>query len=110
MEFVFEENKFYVWVDGLVAGEVFFSSPLVLLDVVGLDGEHALMVPARAGYVVDGVVVHGRQALDSRHSHGGQKAPVILLRVVAKEKLPWKERGKVKRSSCFVPRPTAVWQ
>lgn len=88
MEFVFEENEFYVWVDGLVAGEVFFSSPLVLLDVVGLDGEHALMVAARASYVIDGVVVHCGQALDPRHSHGRQEPPVILLRVVAKEKLP----------------------
>lgn len=88
MEFVFEENKFYVWVDGLVAGEVFFSSPLVLLDVVGLDGEHALMVPTGACYVVDGVVVHCCQALDPRHSHGGQESPVILLRIVAKEKFP----------------------
>lgn len=88
MEFVFEEDKFYVGVDGLVTGEVFFSSPLVLLDVVGLDGEHALMVPAGAGDVVDGVVVHCGQALDSRHSHRGQESPVILLRIVAKEKLP----------------------
>lgn len=88
VEFVFEENKFDVWIDGLVAGEVFLSSPLVLLDVVGLDGEHALMVPAGARDVVDGVVVHCGQALDSRHSHWGQKSPVILLRIIAKEELP----------------------
>lgn len=71
MEFVFEENKFDVWINGLITWEVFFSSPLVLFDVVGLDGEHALMVPTGAGYVVDGVIVHCCQALDSRHSHWG---------------------------------------
>lgn len=53
----------------LLEGEVSFTAPGVLLDVVHLDSKRALVVPADACYVVDAVFVQGRQALSAGNVH-----------------------------------------
>lgn len=110
MEFVFEEYEFYIRINGLITWKVFFSSPLILFNVIGLYGKHTLMVSTGSSYVVDGVIVYSCQALDSRHSHWGQKSPVILLRIIAEKKFPWKERAKIKHNLCFISKTTILQQ
>lgn len=69
MKFIFEDDEFNVWIDGLVTWEIPLSSPLVQLNVIGLYGKHTLMVSTGSSNIVDGVVVDSCQTLDPRHSH-----------------------------------------
>ena len=70
MKFIFEDNKFNVWINGLVTWEISLLSPLVQFNVIGLYGKHTFMVPTGSSNVVDGVVIDSCQTLDPRHSHG----------------------------------------
>lgn len=54
-----KQKHFDVGAGRLLEGEVSFTAPGVLLDVVHLNGECALVVPADACYVVDAVFMQG---------------------------------------------------
>lgn len=70
MQSALKQKHLYVGTGGLVEGKVSFAAPRVLLDVVHLDSERALMVPADTCYVVDAVFVQGSQTLSPGNVHG----------------------------------------
>lgn len=70
MQSALKQKHLDVGAGRLVEGEVSFTAPGVLLDIVHLNSECALVVPADACYVVDTVFMQGGQALSTGNVHG----------------------------------------
>ncbi len=70
MQSALKQKHLYVGAGRLVKGEVSFTAPGILFNVVHLHGKRALVVSADACNVVDAVFVQGGQALSTGNIHG----------------------------------------
>lgn len=95
MQPALQQHRLYVWARGLVEGQISLAAPRVLLNVIDLNGEGALVVPADASDVVDAVLVQGSQTLTSWDAHRGKMTPIVFTGVEAEEIFTCRKQKKM---------------
>lgn len=85
VQLALQQHGLNIWTCGLVKGQISLPAPSILLNVIDLQSEGALVIPADAGDIVNAVLIQSSQTLAPRDTHRGKMTPIVLTRIKAEE-------------------------